>query len=176
MSDRFRTDILVAGLAGQGVLGLSSVLAEAAAKGGHAVAQTGIYGAAVRGGVALGSVIISDTEIDYPYVERADILVALSVASAHAASDRWQRDGWLVLNAADVPQWTSGAAGTTRFWGVPSALVAEAQQVGAEAVTAVFAGAVLALLPPALRAHCEVAEPLQRFVVAGQRQAHAVVP
>ncbi|MCK9522145.1 MAG: 2-oxoacid:acceptor oxidoreductase family protein [Proteobacteria bacterium] len=175
MSGRFRTDILVAGLAGQGVLGLSGVLAETAARGGYAVAQTGIYGAAVRGGVALGSVIISDTEIDYPYVERADILVALSVASAHAASERWQRDGWLVLNAADVPQWVDTGGGT-RFWGVPSALVAEAQQVGAEAVTAVFVGAVLALLPLALQAHCEVAEPLQRFVVAGQRQAHAVVP
>ncbi len=73
-----RKEIRIAGFGGQGIVLAGKILGEAAINSGHKAVQTQSYGPESRGGAARSEVVISDSEIDYPRVVDADILVALS--------------------------------------------------------------------------------------------------
>jgi 2-oxoglutarate ferredoxin oxidoreductase subunit gamma len=67
------------GSGGQGVITAAIILAEAAVLHEQLNAvQTQIYGAAARGGATRTDVIISDSEIHYPKVNQANVLVCLT--------------------------------------------------------------------------------------------------
>ena len=67
------------GSGGQGVITAAIILAEAAVLHENLNAvQTQIYGAAARGGATRTDVIISDSEIFYPKVNQANVLVCLT--------------------------------------------------------------------------------------------------
>jgi 2-oxoglutarate ferredoxin oxidoreductase subunit gamma len=73
-----RKEIRLAGFGGQGIVLAGRILGEAAINSGHKAVQTQSYGPESRGGAARSEVVISDSEIDYPRVVDADLLVALS--------------------------------------------------------------------------------------------------
>lgn len=90
---------------------------------GKSAVQTQSYGPESRGGASKSEVIISDEEIDYPLVEKADVLVALS----QEGLDKYARDtreGGLViidpLFVKDVPKLEN-----VKIVEVPSARLAE---------------------------------------------------
>jgi 2-oxoglutarate ferredoxin oxidoreductase subunit gamma len=67
------------GSGGQGVITAAIILAEAAVLHDNLNAvQTQIYGAAARGGATRTDVIISESEIFYPKVNQANVLVCLT--------------------------------------------------------------------------------------------------
>lgn len=101
MKDRF--EVRLAGTGGQGVILAGIILSDAAVIGaGKNVAQTQSYGPEARGGASKAEVIISEAEIDYPKVIRADLLLAMS----QEACDRYGHDvkpeGWLIIDADQV--------------------------------------------------------------------------
>jgi 2-oxoglutarate ferredoxin oxidoreductase subunit gamma len=74
-----RTEIRIAGFGGQGVGLAGYILGKAGAIfDGREVVMTQSYGPEARGGASSASVVISDQEIAYPFVQQPDILVALS--------------------------------------------------------------------------------------------------
>lgn len=73
-----RTEIQIAGFGGQGIVLAGVILGEAAIMDDKNAVQTQSYGPESRGGAARSDVVISDKEIDYPKVLKADILVAMS--------------------------------------------------------------------------------------------------
>jgi Pyruvate/2-oxoacid:ferredoxin oxidoreductase gamma subunit len=145
MNAAARLDILVAGAAGQGALSISAVLAEAAAAAGYHVAQTGIYGAGVQFGNALGSVIISDTAIEYPYVVRADLLIGLSVDAVRAAIDSLKPAGLLIIDEEQLPVGSSDSGVAKRLI-IPATMIRAASCESRGAVSALFVGAASAFL------------------------------
>jgi len=71
-----RKEFLFSGRGGQGSIFASIVLAEAALiEGLHAV-QSQVYGAAARGEVTKAEVVISDSEILYPRIRKANFYVS----------------------------------------------------------------------------------------------------
>lgn len=70
--------IQLSGSGGQGLILAGIILAAAAIEDGHHVIQTQVYGPEARGGASRAEVIIGSELIDYPHVERADILLALN--------------------------------------------------------------------------------------------------
>ncbi len=73
------TRIVFSGSGGQGVITAAIILAEAAVLHEKLNAiQTQIYGAAARGGATRSDVVISDSEIYYPKVNKAHVLVCLT--------------------------------------------------------------------------------------------------
>ncbi|MGB9590323.1 MAG: 2-oxoacid:acceptor oxidoreductase family protein, partial [Candidatus Hydrothermia bacterium] len=64
-----RTEILMAGSGGRGVVLAGAVLAKAAAKSGRFASYGAIYGAEVRGGLTAAEIVISDEPIDFPFPE-----------------------------------------------------------------------------------------------------------
>jgi 2-oxoglutarate ferredoxin oxidoreductase subunit gamma len=73
-----RYEVRVIGSAGQGSILAAVVLATAAAKEGLWATQTAIYGAAMRSGVSLGDVVISDAQIDFPKPTTLDAVIIQS--------------------------------------------------------------------------------------------------
>jgi 2-oxoglutarate ferredoxin oxidoreductase subunit gamma len=95
-------DIRFAGLGGQGVVLAGLVLGQAAVVDGLYASGANSYGAQARGSVALAEVRISNESIDYPRVEDADLLVALSQEGYEACSDRLAAEGLLLYDSGLV--------------------------------------------------------------------------
>ncbi len=70
--------IMLSGSGGQGLILIGIILAEAAVAEGYFAVQTQSYGPEARGGASRSEVIIGPEAIDYPHVERPDILLALT--------------------------------------------------------------------------------------------------
>ncbi len=73
-----RIDIRFAGLGGQGVVTAGALLGSAAAAEGWVASGSTTYGSQARGGSAYADVALSRSSIDFPHLEGADVLVALS--------------------------------------------------------------------------------------------------
>lgn len=71
-------EIRLVGSGGQGIITAAVVLAEAAANVGLNVAQTQVYGPEARGSLCRSELIICDSKILFPKVERPDITVLLT--------------------------------------------------------------------------------------------------
>jgi 2-oxoglutarate ferredoxin oxidoreductase subunit gamma len=97
------TRIIVAGSGGQGIVFTGKLLGEAALLDGKNVTCLPAYGAEVRGGTANCTVVISDEEIGSPYVENADILLAMNEPSLKRFLPKVTTGGAVVVNSSLVP-------------------------------------------------------------------------
>jgi 2-oxoglutarate ferredoxin oxidoreductase subunit gamma len=91
---------IIAGFGGQGILFAGTVLARAAMAEGRQVLWIPSYGPEMRGGTAYCTVIVGDTEIGSPVVDRADAIVALNPPSMAKFEPIVAPDGLLVLNSS----------------------------------------------------------------------------
>lgn len=74
-----RKEIRITGFGGQGVALAGYILGKAVTLYDELnVVMTQAYGPEARGGASSANLIISDEQVDYPFVQRPDILVALS--------------------------------------------------------------------------------------------------
>jgi 2-oxoglutarate ferredoxin oxidoreductase subunit gamma len=92
-----RSRFIFSGSGGQGVITAAIILAEAAVllEDLNAV-QTQVYGAAARGGATRSDVVISDSEIYYPKVKQANVLVCLT-QEAYVKYSPFVRPGGLLI-------------------------------------------------------------------------------
>ncbi len=72
------TEIRIAGLGGQGIILCGMILGLAGIYDGKNVSQSSTYGPESRGTPSSADVIFSDSEIDFPYIEKADILIVMA--------------------------------------------------------------------------------------------------
>ena len=73
-----RTEILISGFGGQGVIRMGQILGLAAIKQGHRVTMLKSHGTETRGGYVRAQLVISPEYVDSPVVEHADVFVAFS--------------------------------------------------------------------------------------------------
>jgi len=92
--------VIIAGSGGQGVMLLGKVLAESAMRGGKSVTWFPSYGAEVRGGTAHCMVVVSDSQISSPRIEKADTLIALNAPSLDKFKSRLKDKGLLIINSS----------------------------------------------------------------------------
>ena len=101
------TEILLAGFGGQGILFAGKQLAKTAMHMGKSVSWLPSYGPEMRGGSANCSVIISDTEIGSPIINRPDILIVLNLPSYTKFEPKIKPGGMLLANSTLVPDVSS---------------------------------------------------------------------
>ena len=178
MSGRF--EVLLGGMGGQGVILAAVILADAAATyDGKNAAQTQSYGPAAKGGPCKAEVVISDDEIDYPKVTRADALLAMSQEACDKYEPLLKADGILIVDSilveraprarahevplTEIAEQESGRCLTANLVGL-GVLVGLTQAVSREAIEAALASRVpsgtLELNLKALRAGLRVADQL----------------
>ena len=94
--------IIIGGFGGQGVVLAGTVLAKAAMSEDKHVTQMVSYGAEMRGGTANSTVVISDTEIASPVIERPDAAILLNQPSLDKFEGRIASGGLVVINSSLV--------------------------------------------------------------------------
>ncbi|HSE94088.1 MAG TPA: 2-oxoacid:acceptor oxidoreductase family protein [Methylomirabilota bacterium] len=77
-SARARTEILISGFGGQGVIRMGQIIGLCAIKQGHRVTMLKSHGTETRGGYVRAQLVISPDYVDSPVVENADVFVAFS--------------------------------------------------------------------------------------------------
>jgi 2-oxoglutarate ferredoxin oxidoreductase subunit gamma len=77
-SAKSRTEILISGFGGQGVIRMALILGRCAINQGNRVTMLKSHGTETRGGYVRAQLVISPDYVDSPVVESADIFVAFS--------------------------------------------------------------------------------------------------
>jgi 2-oxoglutarate ferredoxin oxidoreductase subunit gamma len=75
---RARTEILISGFGGQGVIRMGQIIGLCAIKQGHRVTMLKSHGTEIRGGYVRAQLVIAPDYVDSPVVEHADVFVAFS--------------------------------------------------------------------------------------------------
>ena len=94
--------VMIAGAGGQGTLMAGRILAEAAMREGKHVTWFPSYGAAMRGGTANCTVIISDSPIGSPVAIEIDALIALNEQSLLAFEHMLVTGGFLIMDSTNI--------------------------------------------------------------------------
>ena len=139
-----RFEIRIAGFGGQGVVTIGRILGAAlTVYGGKNSVNTQSYGPESRGGACRSEVILSDGEINYPYVRRADVLVALSQSALDTYVEELKEGGILVTDSEGV----TSVPRPERFRMVPVPALAIARETGSvKAQNMAVLGALHALI------------------------------
>lgn len=97
-----RFEMRFAGTGGQGIILAGIILAEAALLDGKNSVETQSYGPEARGGASKSEVIISDDIIDYPKVQKPDILAAMSQKAYNMYKNDLKSDGIVIADNSVV--------------------------------------------------------------------------
>ncbi|KAB3524954.1 2-oxoacid:acceptor oxidoreductase family protein [Alkaliphilus serpentinus] len=93
-------EIRLSGSGGQGLILGGIILAEAAILDGNNAIQSQSYGPEARGGASKAEVIISNEAIDYPKVDKADLLLALTEVAYKKYIKTLKEDGILIVDSS----------------------------------------------------------------------------
>jgi len=119
-----RLEVLLVGTGGQGIVLQGYILGRAVAlydkKESTFIPS---YGAEARGGESRAQVVISDEAIDYPYVTRADVMVAMATHACEKFIEMLKDDGVLLYDE-ELVQTNEKATAPKRF-GIPATRIAE---------------------------------------------------
>lgn len=139
LADRDFVEVRLGGSGGQGVVLMGIILATAANHDGRCVVQTESYGPEARGGYSRSDVIIAGGPIDYPKLDNADLLVALSQDSAQGYVKTLRRNGIFIYDR-EIVKAPPAFAGTTI--GLPFMQWAKEETGRIQATNVVALGAV----------------------------------
>jgi 2-oxoglutarate ferredoxin oxidoreductase subunit gamma len=104
-----RTEILIGGVGGQGVILAGILLGSAATLFDNKKAvQTQAYSSEQRGGMARAEVVLSDEQVTDPQVRRPDILIALAQDAVDRHLKKIKPSGLLVVDSDLVKNVTPG--------------------------------------------------------------------
>ncbi|NMB08001.1 MAG: 2-oxoacid:ferredoxin oxidoreductase subunit gamma [Tissierellia bacterium] len=93
-----RQELRLSGSGGQGLILAGIILAEAALHDGNNVVQSQSYGPEARGGASKAEVIISEDIINYPKVNKCDVLLSLTEKAYDKYIDTLKSGGILILD------------------------------------------------------------------------------
>lgn len=93
-------EIRLTGAGGQGLILAGIILAEAALFDGMNVVQSQSYGPEARGGASKSEVIISNKEINYPKIDKCDIMLSLTQKGCNKYIDGLKSGGILVIDSS----------------------------------------------------------------------------
>lgn len=96
-----KTDIILSGVGGQGILSIAAVIGEAALANGLYMKQAEVHGMSQRGGDVQSNLRISDSPIASDLIPKgkADLIISLEPMEALRYLPYLKKDGWLVTNA-----------------------------------------------------------------------------
>lgn len=97
---KLQKGIRLSGSGGQGLILGGIILAEAAILDGKNAVQSQSYGPEARGGASKSEVIISDNDIDYPKVEKAQLLLCLTQIACDKYINTLKRGCTLIVDSS----------------------------------------------------------------------------
>jgi len=152
-----KCDIILAGVGGQGVLSLATVIAAAAMKDGLHVKQSEVHGMAQRGGAVMSHLRISSEPISSDLVPRgnADMIISMEPLESLRYLSYLHEGGWVITSSTpveNIPDYPEIEGLLRQIRSLPSSAVVDAEGIAkkagsARAANTVLVGAAAHLLP-----------------------------
>ena len=138
-----RLEVLIAGMGGQGIVLLGTVLGTAAVMYDDKYAtQAPSYGTETRGSPAESQVVISSKKIGFPETERADILVAMTRTAFNRHKAKLNDESLAIVDAdlvRDIP------SPDGKMWKIPATRLSEQNLSSRSYANMVMFGAIVSL-------------------------------
>ncbi|MDR2627606.1 MAG: indolepyruvate oxidoreductase subunit beta [Dysgonamonadaceae bacterium] len=96
-----KTDIILSGVGGQGILSIAAIIGEAALKDGLYMKQSEVHGMSQRGGDVQSNLRISDRPLasDLIPLGAADVIISLEPMESLRYLPYLKKEGWVVTNS-----------------------------------------------------------------------------
>ncbi|MDR0546681.1 MAG: indolepyruvate oxidoreductase subunit beta [Dysgonamonadaceae bacterium] len=129
-----KTDIILAGVGGQGILSIAAVIGEAALSEGLYMKQAEVHGMSQRGGDVQSHLRISDQAIasDLIPLGQADIIISLEPMEALRYLPYLKAKGWIVSNNRpfeNIPNYPEIESITAVYNKIPHSLLIDVEQI-----------------------------------------------
>lgn len=95
-----KTDIILCGVGGQGILSIATIIGEAALKEGLYIKQAEVHGMSQRGGDVQSNLRISSAPIHSDLIAQgqADVIISMEPMEALRYLPYLKRDGWIITS------------------------------------------------------------------------------
>ena len=99
-----KTDIILSGVGGQGILSIATIIGEAATRMGLTLKQAEVHGMSQRGGDVQSNLRLSDSPIasDLIALGTADMILSLEPMEALRYLPYLAEDGWIITSSAPL--------------------------------------------------------------------------
>ncbi|MBS3993765.1 MAG: indolepyruvate oxidoreductase subunit beta [Bacteroidetes bacterium] len=152
-----KTNIIIAGVGGQGILTISTILDMAAFNNNLHIKQSEVHGMSQRGGAVQSHVRISDSEVfsDLIPMGKADMIISVEPMELLRYLPYLKEDGWLITDAepfVNIPNYPELKELFEKIKSYPNHIIVnateEAKKIGtSKAANVVMLGAASAFLP-----------------------------
>lgn len=97
-----KTDIILSGVGGQGILSIATIIGEAATQSGLHLKQAEVHGMSQRGGDVQSNLRLSDSSIASDLIAEgtADLILSLEPMEALRYLPYLDREGWIITSSA----------------------------------------------------------------------------
>ena len=129
-----KTDIILAGVGGQGILSIAAVIGQAALQNGLYMKQSEVHGMSQRGGDVQSHLRISDKPIasDLIPLGSADIIISLEPMEALRYLPYLKKDGWVVTNSKpfeNIPNYPDIETVMKTYETLPNKIILDVEQI-----------------------------------------------
>jgi indolepyruvate ferredoxin oxidoreductase beta subunit len=135
-----KTDIILSGVGGQGILSIAAVISEAALKEGLYIKQSEVHGMSQRGGDVQANLRLSDRPIASDLIPegQADLIISLEPMESLRYLPYLKKDGWVVTHSrpfANIPNYPGVEKINTALGKLPRKVILDAEAIAEEAGT-----------------------------------------
>ena len=133
-----KTDIILSGVGGQGILSIAAVIGEAALKEGLYMKQAEVHGMSQRGGDVQSNLRLSDEPIASDLIPKghADLIISLEPMESLRYLPYLKKEGWLVTNSrpfVNIPNYPEIETGNAELDKLPHKVVLDVEEIAKEA-------------------------------------------
>lgn len=130
-----KTDIILSGVGGQGILSIATIIGEAATKSGLKLKQAEVHGMSQRGGDVQSNLRLSDGEIasDLIALGTADMILSLEPMEALRYLPYLNKEGWIITSSApfkNIPNYPEECALIDELKALPHVILVDVDAPG----------------------------------------------
>lgn len=143
-----KTDIILSGVGGQGILSIAAVIGKAAVDNNLYMKQAEVHGMSQRGGDVQSNLRISDEPIASDLIAKgsADIIISLEPMEALRYLPYLKKDGWIVTNKVplvNIPDYPEVESVLAEIEKVQNHVILDVETIAKEAGSAMAANIVM---------------------------------
>lgn len=132
-----KTDIILSGVGGQGILSVATIIGEAATRSGVTLKQAEVHGMSQRGGDVQSNLRLSDGVIasDLIALGTADMIISLEPMEALRYLPYLSKDGWIITSSApfiNIPNYPDTEELMQELASLPHAVALDVEQLAKE--------------------------------------------
>ena len=143
-----KTDIILSGVGGQGILSIAAVIGEAALKEGLYMKQAEVHGMSQRGGDVQSNLRLSAQPIASDLIPKghADLIISLEPMESLRYLPYLKKEGWLVTNSqpfVNIPNYPDIDKVNEELNKLPHKVILDVEAIAKEVATARVANIVM---------------------------------